>query len=197
MPPASVSPIEELLRVAPLARLSLDQYHGMIAAGVLGEDDRVELLEGVLVDMSPQSAGHAFVIQTLNLALARALPRGFVVRPQLPLTLASGESEPEPDLAVVRATDATSSERHPATALLVVEVAAESLAKDQTVKARLYARAGIPEYWIVDVAARAVEVRRDPDAEAGTWGSVARLTAPAELTSALLPGFRIAVGELF
>lgn len=125
------------------------------------DDERVELLEGMLVAVSPQGAPHAFVITQLNRLLAEAL-RGaaaFVLRPQLPLAI-SDESEPEPDFAIVPAGDY--SRAHPGTALLVIEVSESSLPKDREIKARLYARASIAKYWIVDLAGRAVEIYRDP-----------------------------------
>ena len=128
------------------------------------DDERVELLEGMLVAVSPQGAPHAFVITQLTRLLARALGEdpAFVLRPQLPLAV-SDESEPEPDFAIVSAGDY--SRAHPETALLVIEVSESSLPKDRQIKARLYAKASIAEYWIVDLAGRAVEIHRDPRPE--------------------------------
>ena len=139
------------------------EYDRLVQLGTF-DDERVELLEGMLVAESPQGPPHAFVITELNRLLARAL-RGdaaFVVRPQLPLAV-SDESEPEPDFAIVAAGDY--SREHPATALLVIEVSESSLPKDRQIKARLYAKASIAEYWIVDLAGRAVEIHRDPRPE--------------------------------
>ena len=100
----------------------------MIEAGILGDDERVELLVGEIVQMSPQEKPHARAIAKLNRWFAQALGDEFVVRPQLPLTLA--DSEPEPDLAIVRADDEAAAERHPRTALLVIEVADSKLVID-------------------------------------------------------------------
>ena len=130
----------------------------MASAGIFDEDERVELLEGVIVAMTPQSAPHARRIQWLTRFLVRTLGDEYAVRPQLPLTLGE-RNEPEPDLAVVR-TDATSEDRHPQTAVLVIEVAGDSLRRDRRVKAAVYARAGIPEYWVVNLEARAVRPSR-------------------------------------
>jgi Uma2 family endonuclease len=145
-----------------LRRIRLEEYHRIIEAGILGEDERVQLIDGMLVTMPPQGRAHAFVVQELTRVFARHLGDEFRVLCQLPLALA-GDSEPEPDLAVVRAGEAASSAHHPGTALLVVEVAGDSLRLDRRTKAALYARNGIPEYWIVNLAEALVEVHTDPD----------------------------------
>src|SRR5262249_48592001 len=98
-----------------------------------------------------------------NRLFVRALGEEYTVRPQGPLTFA--ESEPEPDLAIVRAADAASVDVHPSTALLVIEVAGTSARHDRDVKSRIYAKAGIPEYWVVVVDRRSVEIFREPDPE--------------------------------
>lgn len=166
----------------------------MIDAGILGEDDRVEMLHGILVSMSPQSEPHAHAVQTLNRWLVRACSDDLVVRPQLPLTL--GDSEPEPDLAIVHAKDLRRGE-HPSTALLVIEIAGDSLRKDRTVKAALYARAGISEYWIIDLAGRRVHVSRDPDANAGTYRTQAVILDSGVLSPAFQPNTTLRASELF
>lgn len=177
-------------------RFRLAEYHALIAAGVLGEDDHVELLEGVIVEMTPQKRPHALFISRLSERLFEARPAALRVRVQLPLTLDDG-SEPEPDLAVVSRQEEEAAESHPRTALLVVEVADASLRKDRVVKGRLYARAGIPEYWIADLERRAVEVHSEPDAEAGLYRSLRTLGAGDTLTSATLPGLSVPLDPLF
>ena len=149
-------------------RITVDEYHRMIEAGTLGEDEHVQLIAGAVVAMTPQGPAHALVIQNLTRLVAQELPADLALRPQLPLTLPE-DSEPEPDLAVVRVADARSRDHHPRTALLVVEVAGDSLRLDRQTKAALYARAGIPEYWIVNLVETAVEVHRDPDPATGTY----------------------------
>jgi Uma2 family endonuclease len=188
----SVSPdVQERQR-----RISVDEYHRMIQAGILGEDEKVQLIDGVLVQMTPQGRPHAFVIQRLNRLLVRALGDDYEVLTQLPLTL-SGDSEPEPDLAVVRTQDAQSRTEHPTTAQLVIEVAGESLRFDRRSKAALYARAGIPEYWIVNLADASIEVHRDPDTSSGVYRK-ALVCRPGEtLSAAALPGFHVDVASLF
>jgi Uma2 family endonuclease len=177
-------------------RITVDEYHRMIAAGILGEDEHVQLIAGTLVAMTPQGGPHARVIQRLNRLLVRAVGDDLVVRPQLPLTLVD-DSEPEPDLAVVRARDAESGERHPRTALLVVEVAGESLPLDRQAKAVLYARAGIPEYWIVSLGESTVEVRREPDSASGTYRTRAVARGGETLIATSVPGLSVAVADLF
>lgn len=144
----------------PVHPLSVEDYHAMIEAGVLGEDDRIELLEGVLVEMSPISPEHALVVSRLTKHFAPAMVADTVdVRVQSPITRRDDRSEPEPDLLVL-ATEPIAA--HPETALLAVEVAVTSHAVDRLQKSRIYARAGIPEYWLVDVPGATVEVRTEP-----------------------------------
>jgi Uma2 family endonuclease len=177
-------------------RFTVDAYHQMIAAGIVGEDDRVQLIGGVVIGMSPQNERHARLIQRLNRALVRALSDDYVVRPQLPLTL-GGESEPEPDLAVVRATDAASPDEHPRRAVLVVEVSGDSLRFDRGAKATVYAAARIPEYWIVDAEARRVEVYREPEAASSRYGSRVTLESNEILESTSIVGLSVALADLF
>lgn len=135
--------------------MDVETYNQIVASGAL-EGQHVELLDGTIVDMSPQSPAHAAVVEALTRHFADAVER---LRVQLPLEV-SGDSEPEPDLALVEEPAQTG--RHPRSAVLVVEVAVASQAIDRNVKSRLYARAGIPTYWLIDVPARAVEVRTQP-----------------------------------
>ena len=130
----------------------------MIELGML-DDERIELLHGTLVEMSPNNPPHASPIQALTMVLVPALAGRAVVRVQLPL-IAADESEPEPDIAVVPIGDYR--RKHPRKAQLVIEVAVASVGKDRQVKAPLYAASKFPEYWLVDVRARRVEVYRAP-----------------------------------
>ncbi|MGL6097374.1 MAG: Uma2 family endonuclease, partial [Fimbriiglobus sp.] len=127
------------------------------------EDDKVELLGGYLVNKMPQGFPHSNTVDLLDDELRRHVPAGWRVRIQLPVTLS--ESEPEPDAAIVRGDRKTYTTRHPGPADfgIVIEVAASSLAEDRRVKGLFYAQAGIPEYWVVNVAERVVEVYTDPD----------------------------------
>lgn len=143
----------------PLYRIDLETYDRIVDSGAL-EGQRVELLEGVLVEVSRQSPAHASVIARLARYFA-ASPRWWL-RTQLPLAVPPN-SQPEPDLAVFKREPPP--DRHPRTALLAVEVSLSSQMIDRNVKARLYAKAGIPVYWLVDLVARAVEVRTRPGAD--------------------------------
>jgi Uma2 family endonuclease len=115
---------------------------------------------------------------------------------QLPLTLLD-ESEPEPDLAVVPAEDAQSVEHHPRTAVLVIEVAGDWLRLDRQSKATLYARAGIPEYWIANLAEATIEVHRDPDPAAGSYRTKLVVRAGETLVAIAAPGVTVDVAALF
>jgi Uma2 family endonuclease len=189
-PPASADSVGAGRARDEQRRIRVWEYHRMIEAGILSEDEHVELLDGLLIVMTPQNPPHARAIQRLNQAFTRALPDEFAVLPQLPLTL-SDDSEPGPDLAVVRAEDARSTEHHPHTALLVVEVAADSLARDRGAKAALYARAGIPEYWVVNLTERAIEVFRNPDTATGRYSSAFVVSAGESVSPAFLPSLEL------
>ena len=133
----------------------------MAETGILRPDERVELVDGEILSMAPQKSPHATAVQLAQEALRAAFGDGFTVRPQLPLAL-DDANEPEPDLAVVAGSPRDYRDAHPSTALLVVEVAETSHARDRGVKKALYARARISEYWIIDLVERAVEVYRSP-----------------------------------
>jgi len=177
-------------------RITVGEYHRMIEAGILREDEHVQLIAGALVAMTPQGSRHAVVIQRLTAALVRAVGGDLAVRPQLPLTLLE-DSEAEPDLAVVRAADAPSEGPHTRSALLVVEVAGDSLRLDRESKATLYARAGIPEYWIVNLAESAIEARSEPDRATGVYRSSAVVASGETLVARSVPNLTIDVASLF
>ena len=178
------------------APLTVEKYHRMIDAGILGPDDRVELLEGVLVEMSPQSHRHAKFISRFNAAVARIIDPAYRVRIQLPLTLPP-YGEPEPDIAIVTQEEDEAPDRHPQTALLVVEVASESIRKDRTVKTRVYARAGIPEYWIADLDNLCVEIYSDPDTSAERYRSQVVVQRGSQVAPQAFPALRLALDPLF
>lgn len=147
----------------PIARFSVEQYHRMIDSGALGEGDRVELIDGWVVEKMAKGPEHEYATGETQALLQKELPSGWHVRNQAPVTLA--ESEPEPDLSVVRGERADYKGRHPGPddVALVVEVADTTLATDRG-KATIYARAAIPEYWIVNLGERTLEVHTDPEA---------------------------------
>ena len=139
----------------------------MITAGLF-RDERVELIEGVVVEMSPQNAPHSYVIQILSRLLMPRLLGRADVRVQLPF-VAGAHSVPEPDLAIVALGNYM--DAHPSQALLIIEVADSSLKFDRQEKADLYARAGVPEYWVVNLADRIIERHSEP-----TSGAYTRVT---------------------
>jgi Uma2 family endonuclease len=173
-----------------LHRMSVAEYHRAGEAGVLSDD--VELLRGIIVTKMPKSPLHEYVAQKLMDLLLALLPKEFKLRPERPLTLR--DSEPEPDLSVVRGTLEDWVHAHPSTAELVVEVSISSAAVDEG-KADIYAEAGIPEYWLVRAEARSVDVYREPTPEG--YHSKVTLTASDSLQCASLPGVAFSIAEIF
>jgi Uma2 family endonuclease len=143
-------------------RLSVEDLGRMVEAGILDEDDRVELLAGELVSVSPQGPEHTSAKDMIAERLRRAFAIGAYVREQSPLTCGE-HSQPEPDVAVVRGHLAQYRKRHPRgdEALLIVEIARTSQSVDRS-KATVYAAAGVPEYWIIDLVARIATIHRTP-----------------------------------
>jgi Uma2 family endonuclease len=144
-----------------LRRWTLEEYNRLFDAGILTTQDKVQLIEGEIVEMPSQNSPHATALSLAHLAILKIAGDNYYVRNQLPLPLDS-KSEPQPDLAVVPGSPRDYRSAHPTTALLVVEVSESTLKFDRTKKARMYARAGIPDYWIINVDDRCVEVHRDP-----------------------------------
>lgn len=147
----------------PVFRLSVEQYHDLIDRGKLTPDDPVELLEGILVFRLPRKSPHATAVRLCRRAIAPMLGPGYFYDSEQPITLSDGE--PEPDGIVIRGTIEDHEARHPGPAdvSLVIEVADTTLARDRGIKLRSYARAGIPQYWIVNLIDRQVEVFTEPD----------------------------------
>jgi Uma2 family endonuclease len=133
----------------------------MIDAGIFGPNDRLELLDGEVIDMSPQKSRHATAVTLVGEFMKVVFKQNATVRLQLPFLL-DDNSEPEPDVAVVPGNPRDYRDAHPSRALLIVEVSDTTLAYDSGRKLAAYARAGIPEYWIVDLTGETLEVYRDP-----------------------------------
>jgi Uma2 family endonuclease len=146
----------------PIWRMNVERYHEMIEAGILTEDDPVELLEGWLVEKMPKNPPHTLSTEFTRTALERLAPSGWFVNSQEPITTA--DSEPEPDLSVVRGERRQYLARHPVPTELavVVEVSAATLRRDRTTKLRIYARAGVSVYWIINLIDGRIEVYTDP-----------------------------------
>jgi Uma2 family endonuclease len=143
--------------------ISADAFHRMGETGILGPGDRVELIDGEIIDMSPIGVLHAALVARLASWFSQTLGRSAVVWCQNPLRL-DDLSEPEPDIAILRprADFYTTSHPGPADVLLVIEVSDTSLAYDLGTKVPLYARHGIPEVWVIEAATRLTRVFRDP-----------------------------------
>jgi Uma2 family endonuclease len=171
-------------------RWSRAEYGRLVDLGVLNGEP-IELIGGQLVVAEPQGNRHAMAVGVVGAVLNAALPRGWIVRMQAPIAL-DDESEPEPDVAVVAGTHGDYRTTHPKRAALVVEVADASLVFDRGLKAGLYARGGVEDYWIVNLIERAVEVYRDPapspNAPCGWhYRSIERLVRPAVVSLLALP----------
>lgn len=141
-------------------RWTRKEYERAAYAGAFG-DRRVELIDGVVYDMAPQHSPHATGVTKAQRALIATFGPGFTVRPQMPLAL-SNFSMPEPDLVVVPGEPDDYLKAHPKTALLVLEVADSSQYHDRVRKVEIYARAGLQDYWIANLAQDVLEVYRDP-----------------------------------
>jgi Uma2 family endonuclease len=148
---------------AGFRRFSVAEYEKLVGLGIITEDDNLELLEGYLVNKMGHNPPHDGTIQLVDDAIRGVLPAGWCVRVQSVIALP--DSQPEPDLAIARGDKRSYLRRHPGGPDLgpVIEVADSSLDSDRADKVRIYARAGLPTYWIVNVIDRQVEVYTDPD----------------------------------
>ena len=182
----------------PLWRMTRARYDQMIDAGIFGPEDRVELLDGLLVAREPQGARHAVIVMLVRVAIEIAFGRGFHVREEKPVAL-DELSEREPDIVVVPGQIRDYFGGHPSRPVLVVEVAETSLGLDRTRKGALYARAGIADYWVVNVKDEVLEVYRDPvhlADESWKFDSVQLLRRNAVVTPLAAPRARIRVASL-
>lgn len=173
-----------LARQRPLRRV---EYERLAELGAF-RDERIELVYGCLVEMSPQGREHAFALTRLAQALKASLGDRAEVRAQLPF-IAADESEPEPDVAILAPGDYL--DEHPSKAFLLVEVADTSLAYDRFTKGPLYAASDVPEYWIVNLVDRVLEVYRRP--EGGTYTEITRHARSATVAVPSFEGIAMAV----
>lgn len=166
----------------PLHPLTVTDVMGMVEAGILDEEDHVELLDGVLVEMSPQGSRHAYaVIELMAIAGPVVSAAGLRLSVQGPVDVGSPISLPEPDLAVV---PVPTSDALPRTPLLVVEMGVSSLRIDLVRKARIYAAGNVPEYWVLDVGKRELIVHRAP--HDGVYTDVRTLSEDEAVTATKL-----------
>ena len=148
--------------IGPLWHVPVERYHTLIDRGILGPGDRVELLEGIIVQKVSKNPPHRIATRLSRLALERVIPPNWYVDAQEPITLQA--SEPEPDIAVIRGDTRMYARRHPGLGDigLVVEVADTTMDRDRIVKKRIYAAAGIPFYWLLDLNSRKLETYSEP-----------------------------------
>ena len=183
-----------------LKRWTRKEYDALIERGIFTREDRLELIDGLLVVAEPQSAYHYTAIGLVVRALTRAFGDGWTVRSQGPLAL-DDTSEPEPDVAVVRGDLLDYASAHPSDPVLVVEVALSSGTLDRRYKSSLYARAGRREYWVLDLVNRTLEVRREPAPSASApygwdYASVEILRAGDSVRALAASEASIAVSDL-
>ncbi|MGH8531321.1 MAG: Uma2 family endonuclease [Gammaproteobacteria bacterium] len=177
-------------------RLTADDYHRMGEAGIFAEEDRVELIEGEIIEMAPIGCSHSGVVLQLSEMLKDAVGRKALVSVQNPIAIGP-HSEPQPDIALLKRREDfyKSAHPHPADVLLIIEVADTSLAYDRDVKLPLYARHGIPEVWIVDLENRCLQVFTGA-AETG-YQQTQTLAEPAVRTLRALPDCPADLSGLF
>lgn len=185
-----------LVRQRRLTRL---EYDRLVERGFF-HDERIELLDGLLVVREPQGSRHSTAVVRCRRALEHAFGRGYHARDQLPVAL-DDLSEPEPDVAIVRGSDRAYRDAHPTTPALVLEVSEGSLVRDRLMKGGLYARAGIREYWIVNLVDEVLEVYRAPVRAPGRrygwkYASVRLLKPHAVVRPLAAPRARVRVADL-
>jgi Uma2 family endonuclease len=172
-----------------LHRISPEEYRQLVAAGVFDEDARIELIDGLLVDMSPKTTAHENAIAWLLEALMASVDLArFQVRVGAPLTI--GWSEPEPDLIVIERD--VPRPHHPGTAALVIEVAVSSQRRDLRIKPRIYASAGVPVYWVVDLDGRRVVTYTSPTGEQYERAEVVGLDGELDASHLAMPPISVA-----
>jgi Uma2 family endonuclease len=181
-------------------RFTRAEYDKLIELGVFQPGERIELIGGQLMVAEPQGAAHYTAIVKTSRVLEAAFGAGWTVRMQGPIGL-DDDSEPEPDLAVVPGSPADYSRAHPSRPVLTVEVSESSLGIDRRHKGSLYARAGLADYWVLNLVDRVLEVYREPVADDTApfgWRYARRemLDASARVTPLAAPGSSVAVSQL-
>ena len=177
-------------------RFTREEYNRMAEVGILKPADRVELIRGEIIEMSPPGRRHIAFVNNLNRLLVRRLGDRAIVSVQNPVAFTE-DTEPQPDLAVCRERTVPYKDREPYAedVVLLIEVADTSLRYDRSTKLRLYAAAGVPEYWLVDCTAESVEVFRSPGAEG--YRDVSRAAGEGTVTVAAFPDVTLRIAEVF
>jgi Uma2 family endonuclease len=178
-------------------RVSVDDYYKMAAAGIFGANDRVELINGEIVDMAPAGSRHASLVTRLNQLFSRNLEPDVIVKVQDPLHL-DAESEPEPDLMLLKARQDFYAKAHPEAqdVLLLVEVGDSTVRFDREIKLPLYARHRVAEVWLIDVEACRVEVCREPLADGSDYAE-RTIVSSGMIAPRAFPVASVEVGTLF
>jgi Uma2 family endonuclease len=176
-------------------RLTVDDYHRMAKAGILHEDDRVELIEGELIEMAAIGSYHFTTVNNLNREFSAQVAENYIVSIQNPVRL-SRHSEPQPDVVLLRPRADKYAEGLPGPedVLLIVEVSDSTAAADRRVKLPLYAAAGIPEAWLVNIPRRSIEVHREP--RGGRYQQVTVFRKGERIALLLLPDVSVAVEDI-
>ncbi len=189
--------MEEVMSVQLLRRkFSVQQYHQMLASGILREDDRVELLRGEIIEMSPIGTKHAACVNRLVNLLVQLLDKRAIIAAQNPVVL-NNNSEPQPDVALVQPRNDFYATAHPQPQdiFLLIEVADSTVMYDREEKIPLYAEANIMEVWLVDINAEMVEVYQQPTG--GTYQLMHKLTRDERLSIKAFPDINITVKQIF
>lgn len=173
---------------------TVEEYHRMGEAGVFAPDERVELIRGVIREMSPKGRRHSIAVGLANEIFVRRLEGRASVQIQDALTIESIRSEPEPDVIVNSSPDLRDVRSEKSRPLLVIEVSDSSLRFDRESKAQLYAEGAVPEYWIVNLVNDVLEVYRDPDK--GVYQTRLDLKASDTVSPISFPDLEIAVSDL-
>jgi Uma2 family endonuclease len=183
-------------REEPVAvRWTRRDYYRMADIGLI-RDRHVQLIEGEVVEMAPQGHAHAKAVTLIDYALRPIFAAGYTIRIQLPLHLGD-YSEPEPDIAVIAGSPRDQRDDHPSTALLVIEVSDTTLAFDRQTKSRVYAAAGIPEYWVLNLVDRRLEIFRTPfQAPHAQFTQLTTLHPGDKISPLAAPHATIAVADL-
>ncbi len=174
---------------------TVEEYHRMVEAGVLDEGSKVELIEGEVYPMAAMGSQHAACIDRLNKLLSPRVGDAFIVRVQCPVEL-HDTSEPEPDISLLKFREDFYASGHPKPedTLLAVEVSDTTLAHDTNVKLPAYARAGIPEVWIVDLNTNTVHIHTNP--ATGEYRNTSRIRRDGTFESKTLPGTGLAASDI-
>jgi len=199
-----IAPTRAAARPEPV-RWTRERFYAAVDAGVIGEDEKLEMIGGIITDEGmedrrAQKSGHSVAVLEISAVLGRAFGSAHHVRPQMPLAIGP-DSDPEPDITVVGGVIRDYAGRHPARAELVIEVAESSLRFDRTTKASLYASAGVPDYWIVNLVDRVLDVHRQPVPDRDEmfgwrYASIARLAPGDAVAPVRAPDASIPVADL-